>query len=26
VELLIHRIERTRRLDRAHPLELSFAI
>ena len=26
VELLIHRIERIRRLERAHPLELSFAI
>lgn len=26
VELLIHRVERTRRLERAHPLELSFAI
>jgi uncharacterized protein len=25
-ELLIHRVERTRRLERAHPLELSFAI
>lgn len=26
VELLIHRLERSRRLERAHPLELSFAI
>jgi predicted alpha/beta hydrolase family esterase len=26
VELLIHRVERTRRLERAHPLELSYAI
>jgi predicted alpha/beta hydrolase family esterase len=26
VELLIHRLERARRLERAHPLELSFAI
>jgi len=25
-EVLIQRVERTRRLDRAHPLELSFAI
>jgi uncharacterized protein len=25
-ELLIHRVERSRRLERAHPLELSFAI